>query len=83
MWWPEDRLWFVATEIDFDSTLVACTRACANALLRSELEAMEVSAETRLDIDGDTVNIKRCGSFHPPRTRQPPLGEAAGHSESQ
>jgi hypothetical protein len=58
MWWPEDRLWFVATEIDFDSTLVACTRACAKALLRSELEVMEVSAETRLDVDGDTVNIK-------------------------
>jgi hypothetical protein len=58
MWWPEDRLWFVATEIDFDSTLVACTRACAKALLGSELEAMEVSAETRLDVDGDTVNVR-------------------------
>jgi hypothetical protein len=58
MWWPEDRAWFVATEIDFDSTLVACTRACATALLASELEVMEVSPETRLDIDGDTVNVK-------------------------
>jgi hypothetical protein len=58
MWWPEDRAWFVATEIDFDSTLVACTRACATALLASELEVMEVSAETRLDIDGDTVNLR-------------------------
>ena len=53
-----DRAWFVATEIDFDSTLVGCTRACATALLASELEVMEVSAETRLDIDGDTVNVK-------------------------
>jgi hypothetical protein len=58
MWWPEDRAWFVATEIDFDSTLVGCTRACATALLASELEVLEVSAETRLDIDGDTVNVK-------------------------
>ena len=58
MWWPEDRAWFVATEIDFDSTLVACTRACGAALLGSDLEVMEVSAETRLDIDGDTVNVK-------------------------
>ena len=55
MWWPEDRLWFVATEIDLNSTLVACTRACAQALLETELEVMEVSAETRLDADGDTV----------------------------
>jgi hypothetical protein len=58
MWCPEDRAWFVATEIDFDSTLVACTRACGAALLGSDLEVMEVSAETRLDIDGDTVNVK-------------------------
>ncbi|HEU4692113.1 MAG TPA: hypothetical protein VFS23_27310 [Vicinamibacterales bacterium] len=59
MWWPEDRAWFVATEIDFDSTLVACTRSCALGLLAGDLEVMEVSAETRLDIDGDTVNINR------------------------
>jgi hypothetical protein len=58
MWWPEDRAWFVATEIDFDSTLVACTRACGAALLGSDLEVIEVSSETRLDIDGDTVNVK-------------------------
>ena len=58
MWWPEDRAWFVATEIDFESTLVACTRTCAEAMLGGDLEVMEVSAETRLDIDGDTINVK-------------------------
>jgi hypothetical protein len=58
MWWPTDRAWFVGTEIDFDSTLVACTQACARALLRSGLEVLEVASGTRLDIDGDTVNIK-------------------------
>ena len=60
MWWPEDRGWFVATEIDFNSTLVACTRACATALLSTGhgLEAMEASPETRLDVYGDTVNVK-------------------------
>ena len=55
---PTDRAWFVATEIDFDSTLVACTRACGKALLGSDLEVIEVSAETWLDIDGDTVNVE-------------------------
>jgi hypothetical protein len=58
MWWPEDRAWFVATEIDFDSTLVGCRRLCGAALLGSDLEVIEVSAETRLDVDGDTVNVK-------------------------
>jgi hypothetical protein len=60
MWWPDDRAWFVATEIDFNSTLVACTRGCAVTLLLPDggLEVMEVSAETRLDIDGDTVNVR-------------------------
>jgi hypothetical protein len=58
MWWPDDRAWFVATEIDFDSTLVACSRDCADAFLRGELETLEVSAETRLDIEGDTINPK-------------------------
>lgn len=56
LWWPEDRAWFVASEIDFDSTVVGCTRSCAEALLNGDLEALEIPAEARLDIDGDTVN---------------------------
>jgi hypothetical protein len=34
------------------------TRTRAEALPGSDLEVIEVSAETRLDIDGDTVNVK-------------------------
>lgn len=56
MWWPEDRAWFVGSEIDFDSTLIACDRACADALLSSDLETLEVAPETRLDIEGDVIN---------------------------
>ena len=33
LWWPEDRAWLVATEIDFDSTIVATTVAGAEVLL--------------------------------------------------
>jgi hypothetical protein len=51
MWWPEDRAWFVGTEIDLDSTLVACSRECATALLASDLEVLEVTADSRLDAD--------------------------------
>lgn len=56
MWWPQDRAWFVGTEIDFDSTLVACSARCANALLASNLEALEVLPEDRLDVAGDMMN---------------------------
>lgn len=31
--WPEDRAWFLISEIDFDSTLIACSRECADGLL--------------------------------------------------
>ena len=41
MWWPEDRAWFVATEIDNFSTFVGGSRACIDAILEDpRLEAM-------------------------------------------
>lgn len=56
IWWPEDRAWVVATEIDFDSTIVATTGAGAEVLLACEgLEALLVSPDGRLDINGDKV----------------------------
>lgn len=55
--WPDDRAWCVASEIDFDSTLVAASRKCADTLLADDrLETVEVRAEDRLDIGGDTLN---------------------------
>ncbi|MBO1902661.1 hypothetical protein J4H92_11965 [Leucobacter weissii] len=47
--WPEDRAWFLISEIDFDSTLIACSRACADALLAaSGVEAAEIDRDTPL-----------------------------------
>lgn len=47
--WPEDRAWFLISEIDFDSTLIACSRACADALLAaSGVEAVEITRDTPL-----------------------------------
>jgi hypothetical protein len=58
LWWPEDRAWVVATEIDFDSTIVATTTAGAEALLDCEgLEALLVPADGRLDEGGDDINL--------------------------
>ncbi|PIJ08293.1 hypothetical protein BMH32_11160 [Leucobacter sp. OLJS4] len=47
--WPEGREWVLVSEIDFDSTLVACSRACADALLTSlDFEAVEITRDTPL-----------------------------------
>ena len=46
MWWPDDRAWFVATEIDLMSTYVGGTKACIADLLAAEaLEVLEVYAQ--------------------------------------
>ena len=47
--WPEDRAWFLISEIDFDSTLIACSRACADSLLTAPgIEAVEITRDTPL-----------------------------------
>ena len=47
--WPEGREWTLVSEIDFDSTLIACSRACADALLASpDFEAVEITRDTPL-----------------------------------
>ena len=57
IWWPEDRAWVVATEIDFDSTIIATTNAGAETLLNCEaLEALLVPSDGRLDVGGDVIN---------------------------
>lgn len=55
--WPDDHSWCVATEIDFDSTLVGGSRALVDAILADEVfEAFEVGPDDDLTWDGDTVN---------------------------
>lgn len=53
LWWPQDRAWIVASEIDLDSTFVACTRACSEAILASDLEVLELPPDATL---ADTIN---------------------------
>ncbi len=44
LWWPEDHSWFVATEIDSQSTYVAGTRALIDHLTRDpRIEVQEVA----------------------------------------
>jgi hypothetical protein len=50
MWWPGDRAWFVATEIDGFSSYVGGSQAAIDAVLASpDLEAIPVTAQTAMD----------------------------------
>lgn len=57
LFWPADRAWCVATEIDFDSTLVGGTAAAIAAVLASpDLEVLPVEPGDSLQSDADLVN---------------------------
>ncbi|MEV6325791.1 hypothetical protein AB0M45_32190 [Nocardia sp. NPDC051787] len=55
--WPADHAWVVASEIDFDSTIVAGSRALIDAIVADDrFEAFEIAEESDLSWDGDTIN---------------------------
>jgi hypothetical protein len=57
MIWPKDHSWCIATEIDWDSTLVAGPQAVVDAILGdTRLEAFAVGYDDDLSWHGDTVN---------------------------
>jgi hypothetical protein len=56
-WWPADRAWFVATDIDLVTTYVGGSAAAVTALLTAPgLEAAPAAAGQPTGDDGDTVN---------------------------
>jgi hypothetical protein len=58
--WPQDRAWVVASEIDWDSTIVAGTREVIDAILSDPtFEAFEVHEDDDLTWDGDEINDDR------------------------
>ncbi|WP_205649360.1 hypothetical protein [Agromyces sp. LHK192] len=55
--WPEDRAWVLATEIDFDSTVVGGSSALVEELVGTAgLEAVRIPADADLTWDGDLIN---------------------------
>lgn len=55
--WPDDHAWVLATEIDFDSTLVAGTTALVRELVRTPgLEVLSLRTDADLTWDGDALN---------------------------
>jgi hypothetical protein len=58
IWWPDDRAWCVATEIDLDSTYVGGSRAFIERLMgEPELEVMPAVLDDRVDLGADTINV--------------------------
>jgi len=49
IWWPDDRAWCVATEVDGYDSYVGGTRACIDAVLTSsDLEVLPIEPDARL-----------------------------------
>lgn len=58
IWWPYDRAWCVATEIDLDSTYVGGSEACIDQIVADpDLEVFRTKLDARVDFDGDTINV--------------------------
>ncbi|MGO2005281.1 MULTISPECIES: hypothetical protein [Micrococcaceae] len=55
--WPDDHSWVLATEIDFDSTLIAGTAGLIRELERTPgLEVLPIHAGAGLSCEGDAIN---------------------------
>lgn len=55
--WPDDRGWCMATEIDWNFTLLGCNRMVADAVLGEPgLESFEVGVDDNMSWSGDTIN---------------------------
>ncbi len=57
LWWPEDRSWFVATEVDGFTSFVGGSEPVIDAVVRSvSLEALPIDSAKRFDIGSDRLN---------------------------
>ncbi len=57
IWWPEDRAWCVATDIDLYDTYVGGNRECIKAVLSNpDLEALPTTLDAPLGLPSDTIN---------------------------
>jgi hypothetical protein len=51
LWWPDDRAWVVASELDIFSTYIAASVACLDDLVGDpRLEVLECGSEQRVDL---------------------------------
>jgi hypothetical protein len=65
LWWPADRSWCVATEIDLMTTYIGASRECVAALLATPaLEVLAVAEDQSLTWDADTINPRPAGPYY-------------------
>src|SRR5579862_7410629 len=56
--WPDDHAWCLATEIDLDSTYLACDARCRAAILSlREIEASSIDPATGISFSSDEFNV--------------------------
>jgi hypothetical protein len=57
LWWPEDRSWFIGSDVDLLSTYVGGSDACIDALLKEPLlEVSRVSVDQGVSLYSDAIN---------------------------
>jgi hypothetical protein len=62
IWWPDDRAWCVATEVDLKTTYIGCPEECRDDLLtRPEIEAFEIDPSSGVDSRSDRLNSAPAG----------------------
>ncbi len=58
IWWPEDRSWCVATDIDLNTTYVGGSQACIQAIIGEQsLEALATSGDAPVYMAADAINL--------------------------
>jgi hypothetical protein len=58
IWWPDDRSWCVASEIDLVCTFVGGSAACIERVLASaEIETIRTRIDARADAGADRLNL--------------------------
>lgn len=61
--WPEDHAWVLATEIDWDSTIVAGSQPLIESILTDDrFEVYQVTEDSDLSWNGDTINRRPTSS---------------------
>ena len=63
LWWPQDRAWCVATEVDLKSTYIGADHQCAEELVSLPgVEAATVSSDAGINFISDPVNPRQEGA---------------------
>lgn len=57
LWWPADRAWCVATDVDLMSTYIGASSACVEAITTADdLEAWSIGSHHGITDDSDSLN---------------------------